>query len=288
MQTQLQSAPLKPAELHRLRDMLTDDRGFLELLALFIDQTVEDRAPKDSDFKRIYRNAMVTIAHDGARNITAIAQSSLERTFIRSLFLNFLRGDGLGLVAHSTGYDAPSEINEFRKTLAHFIEIKSRFHERASNSDFSGFLDLEAAEGRITWGQRRSLTPFVAKYYYGPRDARFHVTMQARFPNVKVGGRPVIADMYFWIPKHPEINVIVECDGFPYHSSEEKFTSDRQRDRAFKAQGYDVLRFSGSEVYDDPIFTAHELATYLDQRARGAAATASARSSPRVASGTAE
>jgi hypothetical protein len=220
--------------------------------------------------RRIYRNATATIAYESAREITAAAQSSLERTFIRSLFLNFLRGDGLGLVAHRTGYDAPTEISEFRKTLTHFGEIKTRFRESRSSTDFSSFLDQEATNGKITWGERRSLTPFVAKYFYGPRDDRFHVTMQARFPDVRVGGRPVRADMYFWIPKYPEINVIVECDGFPFHSSEEKFTSDRQRDRAFKAQGYDVLRFSGSEVDHDPIGTADELATYLSERIKSA------------------
>lgn len=265
MQMQPQSAPLEPAELNLLKDMLRDDRGFLRLLTQFINRTVEDRAPGDSDVKRVYRNAMVTIAHESARQIAAATQSSLERTFIRSLFLNFLRGDGLGLVAHPTGYNAPAEIAEFRKTLAHFGEIKARFRENRSSTDFSSFLDQEATNGTITWDERRSLTPFVAKYYYGPRDARFHVTMQARFPDVTVGGRPVRADMYFWIPKYPEINVIVECDGFPFHSSEQKFTSDRQRDRAFKAEGYDVLRFSGSEIDNDPIGTADELATYLGQ-----------------------
>jgi uncharacterized protein DUF559 len=272
VQLQLQSTPLAPAELGLLKDMLRDERGFLRLLAQFINQTVEDRAPRHTDIKRIYRNATATIAYESAREITAATQSSLERTFIRSLFLNFLRSDGLGLLAHRTGYDAPSEIAEFRKTLVRFGEIKTRFRDTRSSTDFSSFLDQEATNGMITWDERRALTPFVAKYFYGPRDAKFHVTLQARFPDVRVGGRPVIADMYFWIPKYPEINVIVECDGFPFHSSEEKFTSDRQRDRAFKAQGYDVLRFSGSEVDSDPIGTAHELAVYLAQRARDATA----------------
>ena len=65
----------------------------------------------------------------------------------------------------------------------------------------------------------------------------------------------------------PEVKVIVECDGFQYHSDKERFKTDRQRDRALKALGYDVWRFSGSEIYNDPINAPFELAKYLWDRA---------------------
>jgi very-short-patch-repair endonuclease len=63
------------------------------------------------------------------------------------------------------------------------------------------------------------------------------------------------------------VNIIVECDGFSYHSSKETFISDRQRDRALKALGFDVWRFSGSEIINDPVYTPYELAEYLWARA---------------------
>lgn len=267
---QLQPPPLEPHALDLLRHLLADEHGYQRLLAQFIEQTPEDKLPSNDDSRRIYKNSVIAITQDSARQICALTQSSLERTFIRSLVLNFLTDDGQGLVVHPTLYNAPAEIADFRSTLARLVQIKERFHDGRSTDDFSLFLDQEAAQGRMTWSERRALTPFVAKYYYGTLDAQFHLTMQARFPDVRVGGGGVVADMYFWIPRHPSINIIVECDGYPYHSSEEKFTSDRQRDRAFKAKGYDVLRFSGSEVHDDPILATHQLATYLAQRVNAA------------------
>jgi very-short-patch-repair endonuclease len=59
------------------------------------------------------------------------------------------------------------------------------------------------------------------------------------------------------------VNIIVECDGFAYRSDKEQFKSDRQRDRALKALGFDVWRFAGSEIYNDPVNTAYEFAKYL-------------------------
>jgi very-short-patch-repair endonuclease len=50
------------------------------------------------------------------------------------------------------------------------------------------------------------------------------------------------------------------------HSDKDRFKADRQRDRALKALGYDVFRFSGSEIYADPINAPYELAPYLWQR----------------------
>ncbi len=114
--------------------------------------------------------------------------------------------------------------------------------------------------------ERRYYTGLIFKYYYVPFDGSYHMTIQPRVPNI--GGKPARPDIYFWIPNRRQVNVVVECDGFQYHSDKAAFKSDRQRDRAFKAQGYDVLRFSGSEIYGDPVNTAHELATYLWKRKR--------------------
>jgi hypothetical protein len=47
--------------------------------------------------------------------------------------------------------------------------------------------------------------------------------------------------------------VLIECDGFEYHGkSKEQFIKDREKDRFLKYLGYDVLRFSGTELYKNP------------------------------------
>jgi hypothetical protein len=106
----------------------------------------------------------------------------------------------------------------------------------------------------------------IPRYYFFPMNTTYHMTLQPRFPDIKIDGKKIRPDIYFWIPSRPDINVIVECDGFHYHSDKVKFKADRQRDRALKALDYDVLRFSGSEIYADPVNTPYELATYLWRR----------------------
>jgi very-short-patch-repair endonuclease len=264
----IQPADPEPPLLNLLRRMLSNDEEFSLLLDEFVGEAVSAKAPPDADLRRVYKNSLLATARESARHIAETARSSLERTFIRSLLLAYLWSDGLGLVSHPIQNDASAEIASFRASLARFAEIRVRFLKQNPRPDLSAFLDHQAATGEITWEERRSFAPLVGKYRFGRLDKRVHMTMQARFPNIRVHDHSVVADVYLWVPKRPDINIIVECDGFPYHSSEERFTRDRQRDRVFQANGYEVLRFSGSEIRRDPVQVANELVAHLRDRAR--------------------
>jgi len=78
----------------------------------------------------------------------------------------------------------------------------------------------------------------------------FIVTQQAPICGYRV-------DFYF-----PELKLVVEIDGYKFHGEKGSFISDRQRDRALVAAGYNVARYSGSEIYKDPyaaLSSLHEL-----------------------------
>lgn len=49
-----------------------------------------------------------------------------------------------------------------------------------------------------------------------------------------------------------EGRIVVECDGFAYHSGRREYREDRRRDRALVQLGYLVLRFTWEEITDDP------------------------------------
>jgi len=49
-----------------------------------------------------------------------------------------------------------------------------------------------------------------------------------------------------------ECRVVVELDGFAYHSGRREYREDRRRDRELLAQGYLVLRFTWEDVMRDP------------------------------------
>lgn len=63
----------------------------------------------------------------------------------------------------------------------------------------------------------------------------------------------------------PAGGVVVECDGHDYHErSKEQAKRDRRRDRWMQAQGWNVLRFTGSEIWKDAEACAQEVFDYLD------------------------
>jgi very-short-patch-repair endonuclease len=52
----------------------------------------------------------------------------------------------------------------------------------------------------------------------------------------------------------------VECDGHDFHErTKEQAARDRSRGRALQAAGYTVMRFTGSELYRDPIACVLEI-----------------------------
>lgn len=56
---------------------------------------------------------------------------------------------------------------------------------------------------------------------------------------------------------------VCELDGFEWHTSAEQFQKDRSRDRALGADGWHILRFTGSEIHKDPDACFSELESRL-------------------------
>lgn len=46
--------------------------------------------------------------------------------------------------------------------------------------------------------------------------------------------------------------IIIECDGYNYHSSKKQMNNDYERENNLKISGYNVIRFTGSQIYKEP------------------------------------
>jgi len=86
---------------------------------------------------------------------------------------------------------------------------------------------------------------------------------RARLPepetNVKVAGHEV--DL-LWRAER----LIVEVDGYAFHSMRRSFEHDRRRDQVLLARGYRVMRVTWRQLSDEPEATAATLATALSLR----------------------
>jgi very-short-patch-repair endonuclease len=72
---------------------------------------------------------------------------------------------------------------------------------------------------------------------------------------------------FFW----PEVGLIVEVDGGDFHRPRPAFERDHRRDIVHKAAGHEVLRVSGQQLDQEPLFIATVIARAYDRlsRARG-------------------
>lgn len=128
-----------------------------------------------------------------------------------------------------------------------------------SEKGFIEFLDTSLQNGNLTMAENQVSNRYMLMHNLGVFDA-FHLTPQA---GIKVDGKAIRADMLIWIPNNEQFKLVVECDGFEFHSSKESFIADRKRERILKANGYNVLRYAGSEIYNNPVGVASDLFEYL-------------------------
>ena len=64
------------------------------------------------------------------------------------------------------------------------------------------------------------------------------------------------------------VGVVVECDGHEFHQkTKEQVTHDNEREYEIKKVGYDILRFSGSQIYNAPFKCANDVFDYLLSKA---------------------
>ncbi len=67
---------------------------------------------------------------------------------------------------------------------------------------------------------------------------------------------------FFW----PEEQLVVELDGFRFHSTRRAIDRDRRRDQVLRAAGLPPLRISGGQLAHQPMQVVAVIATALAHR----------------------
>lgn len=59
---------------------------------------------------------------------------------------------------------------------------------------------------------------------------------------------------------YKDVRIVVECDGHDFHQkSKMQVKRDNERQIALQLAGYDVVRFSGSQIYENPMMCAKKI-----------------------------
>ncbi len=170
--------------------------------------------------------------------IHAHAESEIERYLLQLLFLLGLRESPIGLMILEPSDDGPGSMDQ-----------------RIEAGTTARYLDRKIPG----WRHRDVPEEFEYTATYVKVCSMFSsgllVMPQAGMPASVVGSNMRV-DTLVASPIRSRFKVVVECDGYRWHGNKESFTADRQRDRALADAGYRVLRFSGSEIWNDPLGTA--------------------------------
>jgi hypothetical protein len=125
-------------------------------------------------------------------------------------------------------------------------------------------LDKQVVSGTMEQAEREFIHRLLFRYLYLSLRDSWHMTLQPKFPDIVVNGKPIRPDILLWVPGDPNSKILIECDGYEYHSKKDAFTSDRARDRITKTLGYTTLRFSGSEIHRNVSGVSTEVLNILE------------------------
>ncbi len=155
----------------------------------------------------------------------------------------------------------------WRKNYQASVEMWEKFKEREGSNNLIGFIEnfKEMLESQnYPQGDIDSMVSDISRhllmYHLLEVKDNYHFSPQTPFV---MNGKTIRPDLYVWVPSQPQVRIIVECDGFEHHTSRVAFSRDRARDRALQTQGFQVFRFSGHEIYHDPISASIDLFEYL-------------------------
>jgi very-short-patch-repair endonuclease len=195
-------------------------------------------------------------AHSGAIHVTVTGAAPRPRPGLqihRSLSLDAAVQDGLPLTTpartiHDLATCLPQHELDRAVEQAQILRLATR-DEIAADMPRRGRRALRAAlnhEPQLTRSEaERRLLALIR---------------QARLPrprtNVVVHGYEV--DL-LW----PEQGLVVEVDGYAYHSTRHAFERDRARDAALQAAGYRVVRFTWRQIVHEPHAVVAQLARLL-------------------------
>lgn len=75
----------------------------------------------------------------------------------------------------------------------------------------------------------------------------------------------------FYVPEEDTIkkHLVVECDGHDFHEkTKEQAAKDKKRDRELQKKGFNVFRYSGSEIWQDAFECAENSIVFMKDKAK--------------------
>lgn len=260
--------------LNQLKDYLTEKEKTLCFSKIYLEEFIfkdleSGTSYADKEALELSKFMIRTNLENNINLIFANAESFFEKYFLNLVNLNSLGQYRLIFTPKFVStIDTIKIIKEKEEEVNKlFIEFKKQTNKK--EKDFIDYLEWLNQKSFITYDEKMELQYYFIFYRgkFGLINA-YHMTVQPGFVDVVINNHSIRPDALIWIPNNPNFKLIIECDGFQFHSGKDKFITDRKRDRLLQTMGFKVFRFSGTEFFKDPIETTGELHTYLKNNAK--------------------
>lgn len=259
-------------DLEQIRDALLDEARCIDLARASV-HIASQEAPSNvsEEAWSQTRDHAEFVACENIRRVFVHAESELEKLFLNTFVICAVHTAPFDFIFTPPFKNTAEAVAAFRDTSKAVAEIHNDFIRRFPGEDFLRVLDQMEGDEGFTHAEIMTIKTHHLLYHKMGRSKSVHLTPQAGFADIKVQERSIRPDLYAWIPAYPDFQVVVECDGFQFHADKESFMRDRIRDRLLQARRFRVYRFSGTEIYRDPVAAAGELLNLLlESRPKGA------------------
>ena len=154
----------------------------------------------------------------------------------------------------------PDRFKEIYMEMIYFMATENEDNMRIF-VDFIGLPDYcESPIEQILWIALNFCTLNTGKHY-----------VFAEQVEVEANGKEYRLDFlyeeyYMDIIDNP-LHLAIECDGHDFHEkTKEQVEKRNKRDMDLKLAGYDILHYSGSQIFKNPIKCAMEILDYIDKK----------------------
>jgi very-short-patch-repair endonuclease len=189
------------------------------------------------------------------------------RTSFARAMLDFYMQDLHGLWGEpdkdGRGHDG-HQAEELLYTTASRMSALCDFHNGPVGSPIEGQLVAALLWLRCDWAGFPGIDQFGefdgTSSFPAPEQINFWITPQAKIATYR-------ADVAIWFHFGKlKQGVCIECDGHAFHErTKEQAARDKKRDRELLTSGWPVMRFTGSEIFADPVGCARQVQEHLSE-----------------------
>lgn len=248
-------------DLNELRDHLMSKDKTLSLINQLIEKYFKDSEDNYAD-KFLESWARLSLERNVER-IYEHSESPIEKIFLNSLNISAFMHDPFFLIFTPKFESITEAMESFRKKDKEVKKIQKHVEKHAGIKGNKAFLDWVNNNPKIPQKDKTDIATHIIMYHDLGLRSLYHLSIQSSLQEIRVNNKHIRPDMFIWIPSNSSFKLVVECDGFDYHSKKIDFSKDRARDRLLQSKGIRVLRFSGSEIFSDPVEMSMELCDYL-------------------------